>query len=71
MRMGVTNRLGRSFRCSNGHLPPHAAKDDGLGEVLHDQHLGQVRPEVPGLTPGGILTVTAYLSIRKMLARIR
>ena len=23
------------------------------------------------LTPGGILTVTAYLSIRKMLARIR
>ena len=28
-------------------------------------------PAVPGLTPGGILTVTAYLSIRKMLARIR
>ena len=25
-----------------GHLAPHAAIDDGLGEVLHDHDLGQV-----------------------------
>ena len=34
-----------------GHLAPHAAIDDGLGEVLHDHDLGQVSRQGPHEVP--------------------